>query len=136
MINAISANEPSKDLRFLVVKFGWDQQQNGVADHLVRLVPKDPGRSGVPTLDGAIERLANDGIVGRLDDRGQPGVRLAGATIPGCVSHAVHRILGYGHCSFRLGTSNLHHKKEVGQESEGRAKQAAPTASSVNTPSV
>ena len=53
------------------------------ADGLLGWVAEEPFGRGVPALNDTVERLADDGVVGRLDDRReQPGRHAAGWTCP------------------------------------------------------
>ena len=50
-----------------------------LADHLALGIAEYPLRAGVPRSNGAVERAADDRIVGILDDRGEPSVLGLGA---------------------------------------------------------
>jgi hypothetical protein len=60
-----------QDVVLIAVQLGGDQPIDGRADHLFRRIAKDPLGRCIPGEHGAVERLADDGIVGRLDDRGE-----------------------------------------------------------------
>ena len=62
-----------------------------LADHLLGAVAEDALGALVPARDDAGERLADDGIVGRVDDRGRVGVRLLRAPAFGDVRHHADR---------------------------------------------
>ncbi len=49
-----------------------DEHANGTADRLIGAIAEHAFRGLVPRGDDAVQILADDGIVGRLDDRGQP----------------------------------------------------------------
>ena len=50
-----------------------------LADHLALGIAEYPLGAGVPRSNGAVERAADDRIVGILDDRGEPGALGLGA---------------------------------------------------------
>jgi hypothetical protein len=60
-----------ENLVLLLVKLGRDQAINRGADHLFGCVAENPLCRSVPGQDYAVEGLADDRIVGRLDDRGK-----------------------------------------------------------------
>ena len=56
------------------IRSGRDDQRDVAADRLLGGVAEQPLGGGVPALNDAVERLADDGVVRRLDDRReQPG---------------------------------------------------------------
>ena len=57
------------DLVFLGDALGRDDQGDVPADGLRGGVAEQPLGAGVPALNDAVQRLADDGVVGRLDDR-------------------------------------------------------------------
>ena len=62
------------DVIFLGETVGRDDQRDVAADRLGRAIPEQALGAGVPALNDAIERLADDRVVRRLDDRReQPG---------------------------------------------------------------
>jgi len=75
VLDALAADEAREDGRLLVgVVFG-DEDGDGPADDLVGRVAEDVLGRAVPARDAAVERLADDGVLGRLDDGLQPVVR-------------------------------------------------------------
>src|SRR4030095_4552017 len=50
----------------------WNDQEDVLANRLGRRVAKKPLRASIPRSDDAIQRLAHDGIVGRINNRRQP----------------------------------------------------------------
>ena len=56
------------------IRSGGNDERDMAADGLLGRVTEQPLGAGVPALNDAVERLADDGIVGRFDDRReQPG---------------------------------------------------------------
>ena len=72
------AAEPLQDRALLVQPLRRDDQGDRLADGLVGRVAEEPLGPGVPRADDAVERLADDGVVGRLDDGRQPRPGLLG----------------------------------------------------------
>src|SRR5205085_12085565 len=71
VLDALAALEPRDDGRLLVgVVFG-DEDGDGLPDRLLRRVAEDALGPPVPTRDDPFERLADDGVVRRLDDRSE-----------------------------------------------------------------
>jgi hypothetical protein len=57
------------------VQLGWNQQEDRVSHDLRRGIAEDSLGGSVPGENGPVERLAHDRVIGRLDDRGEPGGR-------------------------------------------------------------
>src|SRR4029453_7628966 len=58
---------------FVLVTWG-DQDSDWFADYLIGGVPEDAFRTLVPTCDDAFERLADNRVIGRLDQRDRKDV--------------------------------------------------------------
>ena len=71
MLDPLAAAELGQDLVLLVLQLGRDDLRDRLADHLVGLVAEDPLGAGVPRGDDALQRLADDRVVRRDDDRRQ-----------------------------------------------------------------
>jgi hypothetical protein len=69
----LAARDPRQNVALLLVQVGRDQGEDRRAHHLGRGIAEDPLRGGVPGQEGAVELLADDRLVGRLDDGGEPG---------------------------------------------------------------
>jgi hypothetical protein len=67
-----------KNLWLLFLPISWNQRGHGFADDLIRLVPIKSFGTFVPGGDGPMEVDAQDGVIGRLDDRCQS----LGMTLP------------------------------------------------------
>ncbi len=70
------APDAPEDLGLLIVAVGGDEHHDRSAHRLRRRVPEEPFRALVPTGDDPIQVFADDGVVRRLDDGGEPGARL------------------------------------------------------------
>ena len=78
VLDPLAAAEPVQDVALLVQPLGRDDQGDRPADGLGGGVAEEPLGPGVPRPDDAVERLADDRVVGRLDDGGQPRLGLLG----------------------------------------------------------
>ncbi len=67
----LSSPEPLHHPRQLVGLIGWDKDGDGPADDLLGGVAVEPLGPAVPTGDEAVQVLAVDGVLGRLDDHRQ-----------------------------------------------------------------
>jgi hypothetical protein len=72
VLDPFAAPEPLEDGTFLVVPLRGDDQRDRPAHGLGRRVAEHAFGPRVPTCDDALERLADDGVVGRVDDGRQP----------------------------------------------------------------
>ena len=68
MVDTLTAAQAVQQSALLVVSLWWDQQRDRLADGFLRRVPKDSLGTGVPGEDEAIQRLADDRVVGARDD--------------------------------------------------------------------
>ena len=64
MINALAAFDPSQDARKLISVFWRHEQGDRASLDLQSRIPIEPLGAGVPTRDRAVERLADDRILG------------------------------------------------------------------------
>src|SRR5438045_1265066 len=71
MLDALAATEARHDLLKLARKLRRDDERDVLAHGLLCRVAIHSFGGFVPTRDEAFERLADDGVVGRLDDCGQ-----------------------------------------------------------------
>ena len=55
-----------------------NEQRHGLAHRLPGRVAEEPFRADIPTRDDAVEVLADDRVIRRFDDGGQPGLCLLG----------------------------------------------------------
>src|SRR6185369_7049004 len=72
VFDALTSAQPRQNLRFLIEVIRWNDDGDGLADYFVGGVAEDPFRPLVPTGDDALEGFADDGVIGRLDQRRQP----------------------------------------------------------------
>ena len=70
VIDGFSAPDALEDRRFLVGHVRRDENGNGFAHHVVTGVAEQAFRPLVPGGDDTVERLADDGILGGLEDGG------------------------------------------------------------------
>src|SRR5690606_18023199 len=69
--HCLTGPDASEDEVLFVLPIGWNDDADGAADHLVGAVAKDAFGRVIPELDDAVEVLADDRVVRRLDDAGQ-----------------------------------------------------------------
>jgi hypothetical protein len=80
--DALAPADAVEERLLLPSRSGGNSIVIGRPDRLVGRVAEQPLGGGVPRQDHALERLADDGVVGRLDDRRQVSLRLL-ARVPG-----------------------------------------------------
>jgi hypothetical protein len=86
VVDALALPDPPEDGRLLVQMIRRDENRDGLADGLVGGVAEDALGPLVPAHDDAFERLADDGVVGRLDDGREPvGGQLGAPQVDGPV---------------------------------------------------
>src|SRR2546421_7892888 len=68
MVNTLAASQTRQNLLLLSVQLRGNDAGDWLPDHLVRLIPENVGRAGIPGGDDSIERLADDSVIGRGDD--------------------------------------------------------------------
>src|SRR5207237_9343394 len=78
VFDALASGEPLQDLGLLVLPPRRNQERDRLADDLVRGVAKEAVRAFVPARDEAIERFADDAVVGRVHDGGETESLLVG----------------------------------------------------------
>ena len=64
--------QAAREYRFPHTECGWNQQRDRLADHLLRRITEQPLRARIPARDDAVEVLADDGILGTVDDCCEP----------------------------------------------------------------
>jgi hypothetical protein len=67
----LAPTDALEDAGNLVALHGRHKEADVTADGLLGGIAEDPLGPGVPARDGAVERLADDRVVGRFDDGGQ-----------------------------------------------------------------
>jgi hypothetical protein len=70
--DVLAPRDPGQDFAFVRVQVRRDELVNRRADHLGGGVPEDPLGRRIPGENGPVEGLADDGVVRRLDDGGEP----------------------------------------------------------------
>src|SRR5258705_1713005 len=68
MIDALDATQAFDDIRFFVPAITGNDHSDVLADGIFRAITEHAFCALVPTGDDAVEGLAGDGIVGRIDD--------------------------------------------------------------------
>src|SRR5205085_11552589 len=79
MLNPLAFADFGEDLPLFVLELGRDDDRNRLADDLFRPIAKQSNGAVVPGIDAAVERLADDSVVRRFDDRSQQGATLLGS---------------------------------------------------------
>ena len=76
MLDALPRAQVLDDVPFFLPPVGRNKDCDGLAKHLSRRVSEEPAGRSVPGGNRAVERLGDDGIIGRLDHGGQkrPGI--------------------------------------------------------------
>jgi hypothetical protein len=90
MLDPLARSQPAEDDIFFAVALGRNQHRHGASDGLVRRVAEQSLGPLVPGDDPAFERLADDRIVGRFDDRRQPRLGQVGVLAIGDIDEDVH----------------------------------------------
>src|SRR4051812_1897529 len=73
VVDALAAAEALDDAGFFVPALTRDDEGDVLADRLIGAVSEHVFRTLIPTADDAVEGLADDGVVGGIDDRGEQG---------------------------------------------------------------
>src|SRR4030095_5118239 len=90
MLDALTANDSREDLLLLILTFGWNEYRDRLPDGLVGAVAKQTLSAFVPRQDDALQRLADDGVLRRFNDRRQVGAREIRALALGYVAKHQH----------------------------------------------
>ena len=69
----ISSPDSLKNLRHFISATGRNQHGNALAQHLRLGIAENLLRAGIPTRNHSLQRRADDGILGRLNDGGESG---------------------------------------------------------------
>jgi hypothetical protein len=69
MIDAFAAPDALNDDRFLVLAIGGNDDRDRLSDHFLREIAEQALRRPVPTGDDPVDILADDRIIGGVDDR-------------------------------------------------------------------
>src|SRR5262249_56273800 len=76
MVNPFTPPDPLEDSWYFVGPIRWCEHGDGVSHCFASPVAEDPLGTLIPTGDDAIDVLADDGVVGRFDNRGQKAIGL------------------------------------------------------------
>jgi len=63
MIDALTPTNATKNFRFLIHLFQWNQDRHRLADDLLSRVAEDALGTAIPAGDNTVEVLADDGVV-------------------------------------------------------------------------
>ena len=97
LLDPLTAGQGGEDRRLFVLAVGWYQQGDRLAHDLVRGIAEDPMGRFVPAGDDAGQRLADDGVSRRIDDRRQLEAVLVGPLAFGDVADgARHQHAAFG----------------------------------------
>jgi hypothetical protein len=72
LLDALAPSNRAQNVVLLGGPVGRDQLQNRAANDFVRRIAEDAFGAHIPRRDEAVEVFADDGVVGRFDDRGEP----------------------------------------------------------------
>src|SRR3546814_3876096 len=71
VVDGLAAADAGEDYVFFVVAVGGNQDRHRLPDLFLGGIAEEPLRAAVPACGDAVEVLADDGVVRRLDDGGQ-----------------------------------------------------------------
>jgi hypothetical protein len=91
VLDPLPFEQPGQDLFLLVSPFGRDDQVDLLSDGLLGGVAEQAFGPGVPGPDRAVERLADDGVAGGLDDGGKLRLRILDLVAFGGIPEHEHR---------------------------------------------
>ena len=72
VVNLVTSAQAAQDALFFVMAVFWNDQRDGLSDGLGRRVAEQPFRPPIPGGYDAVEGLAEDRVVGILDNSGKP----------------------------------------------------------------
>src|SRR6185369_7935645 len=74
MFDPSAGFQTGNDAVFLADSFRWDDQRDVFTHRFFGSETENSFRAGIPALDDAVQRFADDRVIRRFDDRGQqPG---------------------------------------------------------------
>src|ERR1700759_659542 len=76
MVDALATSDARQDSALLVLAVVRNDDRDGLPDRLRGRVAENPLRTAVPAGDDAVQVLADDRIVARFDDGGEPAKSL------------------------------------------------------------
>src|SRR5690606_2830249 len=91
VINALPAADALEDARLLLPAIGGEEAPDRLPDHFGGRVAKDALGAGVPGGHDTVEVLADDRVVRRIDDGGQPLRESRGPALHGEVARHLDR---------------------------------------------
>jgi hypothetical protein len=89
VVDDLAAPDARQHLGLLGQPLGGDDQGDVAPDRLRGRPAEHPLGGAVPAGDDAVQRLADDGVVGPLHDGGEPRLQLLGALVAGARARIV-----------------------------------------------
>jgi hypothetical protein len=71
MVDTFAASQPGKNVAFLFQAVLRDQYSNGLANYFLSAITEQALGTLVPADDDTLQRFADDGVVGRFNNRGK-----------------------------------------------------------------
>jgi hypothetical protein len=72
VFDALATSQPRQHVLFFAPAIFRNDEKDRLPDGLLRGVSEQPLGAFIPRGNHAVERLGDDGVVGRLDDRSEP----------------------------------------------------------------
>jgi hypothetical protein len=94
VIDALASQESSDNGGLFVMKLGWNQPIDALANDFVGVITEHAACAFVPTANDAIERLADDRVIGRLYDCCKPRFRVSRESASGRLPSAFRGVCG------------------------------------------
>jgi hypothetical protein len=89
MVHTLAPQQPRDNLSLLVMQLGRNEGVYRFADDLGTVITENATGTAVPAADHAVERLADDSVIGRLHDRSEPGLRISTENTRGLVGRGM-----------------------------------------------
>lgn len=113
VVDPLAAPDPLENCRFLAPAFRGDQDGDWLADHLFSQIAEQALRAAIPGRDVAFEILAQDRIIGGLDDGSEPLLNLLGMLLLGDIDQHVD--------GADQNAGSVEHRRGIGHEVDAAA---------------